>query len=343
MSLFGKFFERIHGSTEFLASESLNYIINSSQKVNDNLIKLINNDNNSNYSNISFLSQQQGENDEIPDLSGYDKTGKEVIILETKFWASLTDNQPGTYLKRLAADGVLVFICPDLRITSLKGEIIKALNDEEISYKEENKRICLSDKSILIYSWENILDTFELDIDNSDFSVRSDINQLRGLCERIDNEAFLPVSAKDLSPEIPRRILSYQTIISKTIDRLVNEMGFSIKGYKQTAQWYGLSRWADIKPFTMALEVNLDYWSKYADTPIWLQLSMDWSWERTPALSRLKNKIEKKYNIRDFNTKGRLYYPVYLRTGETEDMVINSIFELIKDIYIMYRNSEVNE
>lgn len=209
MSLFGKFFERIHGSTEFLASESLNYIINSSQKVNDNLIKLINNDNNSTYSSISFLSQQQGDNDEIPDLSGYDKSGNEVIILETKFWASLTENQPGTYLNRLSANGVLVFICPDLRITSLKGEIIKALNDDGFSYTEDNKKINISNKSILIYSWENILDTFELDIDNTDFSVRSDINQLRGLCERIDNEAFLPINSKDLSPEIPRRILSY--------------------------------------------------------------------------------------------------------------------------------------
>ena len=337
MSLFGKFFERIHGSTEFLASESLNYIINSSQKVNDNLIKLINNDNNSTYSSISFLSQQQGDNDEIPDLSGYDKSGNEVIILETKFWASLTENQPGTYLNRLSANGVLVFICPDLRITSLKGEIIKALNDDGFSYTEDNKKINISNKSILIYSWENILDTFELDIDNTDFSVRSDINQLRGLCERIDNEAFLPINSKDLSPEIPRRILSYQTIISKTIDRLVNELGFSIKNYKKTPQWYGLSRFVDKKPFTMALEVNLEYWSKYADTPIWLELSHDWTWDRTTDLCKLKNRIEKKYSIGDFNTKGRLYYPVYLKTGDTEDMVINSIFEFIKDIYNMYK------
>ena len=240
-------------------------------------------------------------------------------------------------MNRLSANGVLVFICPDLRITSLKGGIIKALNDDGFSYTEDNKKINISNKSILIYSWENILDTFELDIDNTDFSVRSDINQLRGLCERIDNEAFLPINSKDLSPEIPRRILSYQTIISKTIDRLVNELGFSIKNYKKTPQWYGLSRFVDKKTFTMALEVNLEYWSKYADTPIWLELSHDWTWDRTTDLCKLKNRIEKKYSIRDFNTKGRLYYPVYLKTGDTEDMVINSIFEFIKDIYNMYK------
>lgn len=87
----------------------------------------------------------------------------------------------------------------------------------------------------------------------------------------------------------------------------------------------------------MALEVNLEYWSKYADTPIWLELSHDWTWDRTTDLYKLKNRIEKKYSIRDFNTKGRLYYPVYLKTGDTEDMVINSIFEFIKDIYNMYK------
>ena len=171
MSLLGNFYERIHGSQEFLASESLNYILNCSQKTNENLVRLINHDNESNYSSIAFFSQVQGENNEIPDLSGYENTGNEVIILETKFWASLTKNQPGTYLKRLADNGVLVFICPELRTQSLKGEIINALQKENISFSDEGNKIRICKRSILVYSWKTILDAMEIDIKNSDFEI----------------------------------------------------------------------------------------------------------------------------------------------------------------------------
>ena len=57
MSLFGNFYGRIHGSQEYLASESLNYILNNSKKTNENLIKYINHENGSNFSNIIFRSQ----------------------------------------------------------------------------------------------------------------------------------------------------------------------------------------------------------------------------------------------------------------------------------------------
>ncbi len=207
MSLFGIFFERIKGSAEFLASESLNYILNNSLKANENLIQLINRDNNSDYSMIRFSSQVQGEKLDIPDISGFNKDEEEVIILETKFWASLTSNQPKTYLERLVDNGVLVFVCPDQRTISLEDEIKHALKEKW--EQSANGLINTGNKTIIIYSWKTILDNLEKDIDNSDFEIRSDINQLRGLCERVDSESFLPITEKDLSPEIPRRILSY--------------------------------------------------------------------------------------------------------------------------------------
>ena len=85
MAVLGNFYERIHGSVEFLASVSLNYILNSSDKVSMNLVNMINLDTNCHYENVRFTSQVQGADKEIPDLSGYDKNRNEVIILETKF------------------------------------------------------------------------------------------------------------------------------------------------------------------------------------------------------------------------------------------------------------------
>ncbi len=338
MSLFGKFYERIHGSTEFLASESLNYILNSSQKADENLVKKINLDNGSNYDSISFLSQVQGENNEIPDLSGYDKNGKEVIILETKFWATLTDNQPGTYLKRLEENGVLVFICPDLRTQSLKGELYNALKNEGFEYTYNETKICIEKKSILIYSWKTILDTME--IDNTDFEVRSDINQLRGLCERIDNNSFLPITQKDLSPEIPRRILSYNLIVDKVIDKLVSEDSFSLEGVKKTPTQWGYKRYAHKNGLTVCLMVNLQMWSESADTPIWFEVSDNWNNDQTPVLTKINTEIEKKYNIKNAGKPfKRLCYPIRIKAGEIENNIIQSTSTFIKNIYKLYEKN----
>ena len=40
----------------------------------------------------------------IPDLVTYDESGAERLLLEAKFWAGLTSNQPVTYLQRLPKD-----------------------------------------------------------------------------------------------------------------------------------------------------------------------------------------------------------------------------------------------
>jgi hypothetical protein len=45
------------------------------------------------------------EDPSIPDLVGEDEQGRPGVIIEGKFWAALTENQPATYLKR-ALDAV---------------------------------------------------------------------------------------------------------------------------------------------------------------------------------------------------------------------------------------------
>ena len=159
-----------------------------------------------------------------------------MIILETKFWASLTDNQPLTYLNRLSENGVLAFICPDLRKISLQSEIHYALNESNIEFALDNKIIKIGTKKIIIYSWDSVLTALKNDIGNSEFDVLSDINQLKGLCEKIDANSFLPLTDEDLSPAVPRKILSYYRIVDKVIDKLAKEINLSTKGLKTTGQ-----------------------------------------------------------------------------------------------------------
>jgi hypothetical protein len=66
---------------------------------------------------LTYQSQVTGEDGAIPDLVGFDGEGRQRLILEAKFWADLTPNQPGTYLQRLVpgVQSALLFVCPDSR------------------------------------------------------------------------------------------------------------------------------------------------------------------------------------------------------------------------------------
>jgi hypothetical protein len=62
---------------------------------------------------VSFRSQVVGGDAARPDLEAQDAAGVPVVIFEDKFWASLTEGQPVTYLRRLAdRGGVLCFVVP---------------------------------------------------------------------------------------------------------------------------------------------------------------------------------------------------------------------------------------
>ena len=75
---------------------------------------------------LMFQSQISDAETGIPDLVGVNPDGKQIILLEAKFWAGLTDNQPVAYLKRLPKqiDSALVVIAPAKRIPMLWSELV---------------------------------------------------------------------------------------------------------------------------------------------------------------------------------------------------------------------------
>jgi len=82
-----------------------------------------------------------------PDVTGLDIDGGKAVIIEGKFWANLTPNQPNNYLKELAEGGKLLFLAPDKRLGSLNIEISKRLDGES------NK--------VVLSSWNNFLNLIE--------------------------------------------------------------------------------------------------------------------------------------------------------------------------------------
>ena len=112
-SLLAHLYSRIKGSQEDVATLSLQYIISSSEKLNESFNRLLSDSLKISIDpDISYSCQSVGENSERPDMSGVNRDGQEVVLCEMKFYAGLTSNQPNGYLDRLIKEGgkALVFV-----------------------------------------------------------------------------------------------------------------------------------------------------------------------------------------------------------------------------------------
>jgi hypothetical protein len=79
---------------------------------------------------LVFHSQVGDPQTGRPDLVATDEMGGERLIIEAKFWANLTDNQPGAYLTRLAParPSLLLVVAPQVRLATLWTDLLINFN-----------------------------------------------------------------------------------------------------------------------------------------------------------------------------------------------------------------------
>ena len=334
-SLLGQFFTSIKGSQEDIASKSIAYILEQSLSAKNVINKIIKNKTNLEFENIKYITQNIGKNRERPDISGINEQGIEKIIIETKFWSSLTGNQPVEYLKRISEQTVLLFVCPKLREISLFGEIEIELQKYNLKYESENNIIkTIDNKYIFIIDWKYILDEIKQSlVENNEIKLVSDIDQIIGFCEIIDNNTFMPIQDNELSPNIAKRINAYNDIIDKILQKLITENGASTDNGKlrSAGNRYGYVRYFTINNFCIALELNYLLWQKYADTPFWITIKLEWE---KPQSIDIKNKLKNisiKTNIKIYENSlnDSLYFALKPVLNEVEDIVISDLVNKI--------------
>jgi len=328
-SLLGQFFTSIKGSQEDIASKGMAYILENSNSAKNVINNIIKNKTNLEFNNIKYLTQSIGTNKERPDLSGIDIQGNEKIIIEAKFWASLTINQPVEYLSRLKENTTLIFICPKLRELSLLDELEAKIIKSNLEYIKNNNIIIVDkNKYVFIIDWKYILEAIKQSLkENNEPNFVSDVDQLIGFCEIVDNNTFLPIQDNDLSPSVARRISSYYDLIDKVYDKLVIDINARKETLKNTPQRFGYSKYFFIENYCIALELHFIFWKTLADTPFWLAIKEDWG---KPQSTELRNKlkiISNKTNIKIYenNMNDLLYFAIKPKINEVEEVVINDI------------------
>ena len=129
-TLFAHIAPRLTDRIEDVAVDALGHILSQSESARNALAEMLRAGGIEVGSIDSVQTQVIGEEGERPDLVGFDDDGTERVLIEAKFWAGLTQNQPNHYLERLerkshGRPAALLFVAPAARLETLWPELCR--------------------------------------------------------------------------------------------------------------------------------------------------------------------------------------------------------------------------
>ncbi len=188
-SLLGYLAWRFPGATEDIATEALCYILCKQEGARTALADLLRSGGADPEPMDSFETQGVYQRTKKPDLVAFND-GREVLLVESKFWATLTPNQPNGYLELMMKDKDLrdaknlLFIAPEARQDELWEELREQAADKFQFTRERaadgvrSAAVGNGGHRLMLTSWDTLLDRLE----RSGTDTDGDRRQLRGLC-----------------------------------------------------------------------------------------------------------------------------------------------------------------
>lgn len=246
---------RLTPALENVATEALCYILDRSPQTEKAFRGFIAQVSGASFpEKLTWRTQRGGEDQAIPDLVGEDAAGSQRAIVEAKFWAELTPNQPAAYLERLRHQedgGVLLFVAPKVRIEGLWQEIRRACPEGTCAQSDETSRTearcatVMGRHKLALVGWSSVIHTLRNEAAVAgEMGVAADLEQLRGLIERVDEEAFLPLWPEDLSKRFPSRILQFRDLLQDAVlgltRKCANDLGMKRRRWAAGPGWFGI-------------------------------------------------------------------------------------------------------
>lgn len=293
---------------ENVANSSVAYLLNEYACARKVLKEIVKFDEVPNHYRTELATKSNGR----PDITGLNSNGEKDIIIEGKFWANLTINQPNNYLKELSDNGKVIFLAPEKRLISLKAEI--------------KKRLGVENGKVIVYSWLSFIDGIEVENSkNHNHQLSSDLTQFKELCKKMDAVGMPPLSESDLDPMNGKRMSHFADIIDECNSILRQWEHSNFKKTKTQPQKYGHGFYFYGHNFGCWLEFNSEKWfSREINTPIWLGISTK-DWGESEKINHYLKEYDSSNSLDD-------EYGICLKTGMDKKQAVNYIVEKTKDI-----------
>lgn len=324
---------RLSDRHEDIAVEALGFILRS--EATRNTLRQVVRDGGADVGPIVHVATQvSDEGGTRPDLVGSDRQGEEIVLIEAKFWAGLTQNQPKAYLERLTTGNALLFVAPKSRAEALWIELCKRADvdvpdpaDQALEVKSvetaERKRLILT-------SWAHLLERLELAGDElANFAIR----QLRGLAKRVDDSSFPPLRAEELAPDLARRLLGLPKLVNDATTR-GRQAGFiSTKGLKVVPRRTGYGRYVKVERAGAWFGLDYHRWARgsYPATPLWLSFE-GWGKKHLAEVREALKHWIRSTPPRCFDEGNRVVVPIDLPTGAEYGTVLSSVVKQLASV-----------
>jgi hypothetical protein len=187
---------------------------------------------------------------------------------------------------------------------------------------------------LALTSWTRLLSALELEVAD-DPSARSDLLQLRALCEAADSDAFVPISSTEVTDQrIPAFILQLNTVVQASVDLAVTEGSLNINGLRPQASWERIGRYArvsDEKGVCMWIGIHFGLWKKHGGTPLWMLFSQG-EWGRALEVQPLLEPWAAKKGVFTTFQNDELAVAIDIAFGEDKEQVVRSVVDRLKGI-----------
>lgn len=315
---------------ENLATEALGFILNNSTAASRAFSEFLCTRGIECEESVRFETQKTDVDDARPDIVCLDGKGQIQIVVENKFWAGLTDNQPVAYFKELSGSspGAVLFVVPEARRSLVWNEAASRCNMEAglalgTTTDILNTTVArTADGDILaVTSWKSLLEALLVATSSpGETRAHGDIIQLQGLCDAMDNEAFLPLRGDELTNlEIPRRIIDYNGLAFDIASEAERQGNCNRKGVKATS----LGTYIRIGTYQTWLGFDYVAWRQSGASPIWVNFFPP---PYSPvALAEICDKLIRFRTAtptRCFDFKDRIRVPLFLKVGVEKAIVV---------------------
>lgn len=293
---------------ENVANSSISYLLNEYPASQEALKSILGVSNVPTY----YVTELSTDSNGRPDVTGLDDYGGKSVIIEGKFWANLTHNQPVNYLKELTQDGKILFLAPSKRLSSLTIEI--------------EKRVGGASDKVVICTWTKFLSLIEKENDKShNHHLASDLLQLNELCQKMDSEGMPPLSASDLDPMNGRVASNFSDLIDECNSIIRKWEQSNFKGLKTTPSKYGHGFYFRGYNFSCYLHSDNQKWFiRDNHTPIWLYIKND-EWKDS-------EKVNHYLNDYDSTNSFGCDYGIILHEGMDKTQAIAHIVNKVIDV-----------
>ena len=322
--------------TEDIAVEALGYILLESESARRALQNLLR----SGGADVGPISsdvrtQVSGEDGAIPDLVCRDEGGVERVLIEAKFGAGLTENQPVAYIERLPTDksSALLFVAPAARFETLWHALRRVVYESEIELGADTGKPNVQsaavggERRLMLTTWKHLLDRMASEAGAAgDSRAETNIRQLLGLTQRMDEDSFLPIRRGEFGPEIPRRIRSLLDLIAK-----VSERGRQDR-WVVDPRWSGTRQTMTLAGTFMWFGIEFDLWAQYRETPLWLTVEPYGSGTKRAEVFRKLEGLLEEEPPGIINDDYHLIVPIQLPVGVEQTAVVNAVVRRLKYI-----------